>query len=353
MSDTFSQALLAWFDEHGRKDLPWQHPRSAYRVWISEIMLQQTQVKTVIPYFERFIQRFPSVSALAFANEDEVLALWSGLGYYSRARHLHQTAMIIHRDFQGTFPNTLEQLETLPGIGPSTAAAIISLAFDKPAAILDGNVKRVLSRYYMISGMPGQSVTQKTLWQRAQQCIPMKRCADYSQAIMDLGATCCSRQNPLCHLCPLQGTCLAKQANKVAEFPNRNPKKRLPIKHQQFILLHTEDNTIYLEKRPSPGLWGGLWCLPSIDITECPKRYAMDFYHLKTTDPEALLSIKHSFSHFHLHIQALAMQALNTYTKQDSNLSGHWLTANDIKQCGLPKPISTIIHYFQRNRLTC
>lgn len=345
MSHQFSSNLLTWYDEHGRKDLPWQHPRNAYRVWVSEIMLQQTQVKTVLPYFERFIQRFSSVSALAQANEEEVLALWSGLGYYSRARHLHKTARIIHNDFLGIFPSDPEQLMTLPGIGPSTAAAIASLAYDKAAAILDGNVKRVLSRYFMIDGPPNHSATQKTLWQLAKQCMPAVRCADYSQAIMDLGATCCTPKNPLCPACPLQKTCLSKQNNKVDEYPNKNAKKKLPTKQQQFILLHTLENSIYLEKRPSKGLWGGLWCLPIIDIAECPNRFIEHTYALEATSPHALMNLKHSFSHFNLHIHALSMQVL-TNQLETTTLSGRWITAHSLKQYGLPKPVSTIINHF-------
>lgn len=345
MNSIFSSQLLHWYDDHGRKDLPWQQARNAYRVWVSEIMLQQTQVSTVIGYFERFMQRFPSISHLALANEEEVLALWSGLGYYRRARLLHQTAIIIHHQFQGIFPCDPEQLKTLPGIGPSTASAIASLAYDKAAAILDGNVKRVLSRYFMIDGPPNHSSTQKTLWQLAKQCLPRARYADYTQAIMDLGATCCTPQNPSCHICPLQETCLAKQNNKVDEYPHKNPKKTIPTKIQQFILLHTPEKAIYLEKKPSEGLWGGLWCLPAIDIGACPTDHMLHTYHLKTETPQKLMSLKHSFTHFKLDIHAISMQTLSQPSELPQ-LSGRWLTFSCIEQFGLPKPVKVIIERF-------
>ena len=209
----FSLPLLEWFNCHGRKDLPWQHPRSAYRVWISEIMLQQTQVKTVIPYFNHFIAKFPDIQQLAHAYEDRVLAQWSGLGYYSRARNLHKTAKIICEKYKGEFPRELADLIALPGIGPSTAAAIASQAFNQATPILDGNVKRVLCRYFLIDGWPEHSSVKQKLWQLAKECMPTERCADYTQAIMDLGATRCTARNPDCANCPLQYTCLAKHHN--------------------------------------------------------------------------------------------------------------------------------------------
>ena len=342
----FSGPLLNWYDQHGRKDLPWQHPRNAYRVWVSEIMLQQTQVKTVIPYFTRFISRFPDISTLALASEDEVLAYWSGLGYYSRARNLRRTAEIILTDFNCEFPSELQQLMSLPGIGPSTAAAISSLVFEKPTAILDGNVKRVLSRYFMVDGPLQQITNQQKLWQLASECMPGKRCADYTQAIMDLGATCCTSKNPQCIYCPLQTTCLAKKQNQVSNYPNKKLKKILPTKKQQFLLLHTNNNLIYLEKRPPTGLWGGLWCLPSIeDMISCPTTYVHKNYKLQTHNLTELMVMKHSFSHFHLHIKALAMEikpAPNTV----SECNGRWFSHYQIAELGLAKPVSVIINHF-------
>lgn len=346
-SQEFSLLLLNWFDEFGRKNLPWQHPRNPYRVWVSEIMLQQTQVKTVIPYFTRFLERFPDIMQLALAAEDEVFAYWSGLGYYSRARNLHKTASIIHSEFQGEFPSNLQQLIKLPGIGPSTAAAICSLAFNKPTAILDGNVKRVLSRYFLIDGMLQQKKVQQTLWGLAKDCMPLERCADYTQAIMDFGATCCTPKNPQCSICPMQTICLAKKHNVVSNYPNKNPKKILPQKQQQFLLLHTKDNLIYLEKRPPTGLWGGLWCLPSIEIDACPITYVETNYQLQGEKPQELMRMNHSFSHFHLQIRALSLQA-KTSNPTIAESPGKWFKPHEISSLGLAKPISMIIHFFMQ-----
>ena len=343
--DEFSEPLLLWFNTHGRKDFPWQHPRSAYRVWISEIMLQQTQVKTVIPYFNRFIASFPDIQALALASEDEVLSHWSGLGYYSRARNLHKTAAIIHTDYHGEFPRDLESLIKLPGIGPSTAAAIASQAFELPTAILDGNVKRVLSRYFLVRGQVQQAATHKKLWQLANECMPNTRCADYTQAIMDLGATCCTSKNPDCAHCPLHPSCLARQQNATADYPNKKPKKTIPTKQQQFLLLHENNELIYLEKRPPTGLWGGLWCLPSIDLHDCPTTHVSNIYSLETETVERLVEIHHSFSHFHLQITALSMQ-IKTKPNTLTESPGRWFAPHEVSGLGLAKPVSDIIDFF-------
>lgn len=341
----FSQPLLAWFDLYGRKNLPWQQPRSAYRVLISEIMLQQTQVKTVIPYFIRFIDRFPDVQTLALAPEDEVLAHWSGLGYYSRARNLHKSAQMILTEFHGTFPSELEDLLKLPGVGESTAAAIASLAFNKATAILDGNVKRVLSRFFLVAGLPNDGYVKKMLWKLANACMPLERCADYSQAIMDMGATCCTSKKPDCLSCPLQKNCLAYKNQVVDEYPFKKPKKTLPIKHQQFLLLHTKQNRIYLEKRPPTGIWGGLWCLPSIEMGACPKKHTHDTYAFQTQTPQEVLKIKHSFSHFHLHIVAWSLASAER-TDMVAEGSGRWFNIEEINGLGLAKPVSLIIERF-------
>lgn len=349
----FTHPLLDWFDHHGRQNLPWQQARDAYRVWVSEIMLQQTQVKTVISYFNRFIQRFPTIDSLALAPEDEVLAHWSGLGYYSRARNLHKTAVIIHSEFQSIFPSEMEQLIKFPGIGRSTAAAIISLAFNKPAAILDGNVKRVLSRYFLIAGALKLASVDKKLWQLANECISLHRCCDYTQAIMDLGAMCCTVKNPDCTNCPLQTSCLAKQHNEVTNYPTLSPKRKLPTKHQQFLLLYCEQSKlIYLEKNPPIGLWGGLWCLPSIDMSQCPTSYIMQTYQLQTNNVREIMTIKHSFSHFHLHIKALCLQT-NRLSSTVAEQPGQWFAMNQTTSLGLAKPISSIInHFFMYNAMS-
>ena len=338
----FCMPLLNWFEQHGRRDLPWQQPRSAYRVWISEIMLQQTQVATVIPYFTRFMARFPDIHALASASDDAVLSYWSGLGYYSRARNLHASAKIISTQLHGVFPDTMERLKSLPGIGDSTAAAIASLAFNKPTALLDGNVKRVLSRYFLVEGAPGKADVQKKLWGLADACMHKTRCADYSQAIMDLGATCCRPKNPTCLSCPLETTCLANQAGVVNLYPNKKIKKIIPTRHQQFILLHTADDLVYLEKRPETGLWGGLWCLPTLDMGECPSLHVSNAYGLSTEAPLEVMKMKHTFSHFHLHLVALSLKT----TSGGESLPGQWFHRDSLNDVGLAKPVSRVLHCF-------
>ncbi|MFY7697673.1 MAG: A/G-specific adenine glycosylase [Legionella sp.] len=341
----FTEPLLEWFVTHGRKNLPWQNPRTPYRVWVSETMLQQTQVKTVIPYFNRFIERFPSIDVLASASEDDVLSHWSGLGYYSRARNLRKTANIITQQFHGHFPRHLKELQQLPGIGESTAAAIVSLAFNQPATILDGNVKRVLCRYFLIGGDPNQHVVKKKLWELANKCAPNDRCAEYTQAIMDLGATCCTVRQPNCENCPLKITCQAQLNNEVANYPQKKVIKKLPIRSKQFLLLYDEQEQIYLEKNPPVGLWGGLWCLPAIEIDQESTEYVSAQYNIRVIQMNEIMRFRHSFSHFHLDIKALA---LSTATNRTHSLDtpGQWFSTNQLKNLGLPKPITTIINHF-------
>ena len=345
LQQRFSLPLLAWFETEGRKELPWQNPPTPYRVWVSEIMLQQTQVKTVIPYFLRFMEAFPDIASLAQASQDAVLARWSGLGYYSRARNLHQTASIIHTQYQDIFPSDVTTLQTLPGIGESTAAAICSLAFNKPTAILDGNVKRVLCRYFLIDGVPDKAATKQRLWDYATRCMPQQRCADYTQAIMDLGATCCTRANPQCSRCPITMTCLAKKHNKVMNYPHKKPTKSLPIKKQQFLLLYTADGLIYLEKRPATGLWGALWCLPSIAMDNNAADYVRQHYQFEVQNTKLLTHIKHSFSHFQLHIEAIAL-AITIPTNQLAEPQGQWFNEHALPRLGLAKPIQQILQLF-------
>lgn len=256
------KVILEWFDKNGRKNLPWQKARTPYRVWVSEIMLQQTQVTTVIPYFERFIKKFPDVKSLANAPEDEVLELWAGLGYYARARNLHKTAKIIQQEYKGTFPNDLLLLQELPGIGRSTAGAIFSLGMNQPAAILDGNVKRVFTRLHAIDGYPNASKTLKQLWQIAEDYLPNERAADYTQAMMDLGALLCTPTQPNCKSCPVQKYCLAHAQDKTTDYPTPKPTKSLPVRSSHFLILVNNQQEILLEKRPPAGIWGGLWSLP-------------------------------------------------------------------------------------------
>ncbi|PJD93544.1 MAG: A/G-specific adenine glycosylase [Legionella sp.] len=338
ITKNFTGSVLNWYAKHGRKELPWQNPYSGYRVWVSEIMLQQTQVKTVIPYFLRFMERYPDVQALAQASLDEVLALWSGLGYYSRARNLHRTAQDIVTSYGGIFPHNLEDLKNLPGIGPSTAAAIASLAFEQPTAILDGNVKRVLSRYFLLSGTG--SAFEKQLWMQAQACMPITQCRDYTQAIMDMGATCCTNKQPLCTTCPLQKECQAFQRGVVQEYPQKKIRKIRPTHKEQFLLLYTSDKNIYLEQRPATGIWGGLWCLPAIDQDACQMSYLKQVYGLEHLSMQPLIAFKHSFTHFHLEISAYSIK-----TKKFS-AKGRWVTQEELNDLGLAKPVKRILEFF-------
>lgn len=335
----FTGSLLNWYSQHGRKDLPWQNPYSDYRVWLSEIMLQQTQVKTVIPYFLNFMARYPTIHALAHASIDDVLAMWSGLGYYSRARNLHRTAQEVTVTFQGKFPEDLAQLQNLPGIGRSTAAAIASLAFQHPTAILDGNVKRVLSRYFMISGTNRAYETQ--LWALAQACMPKTQCRAYSQAIMDMGALCCTPKQPTCTLCPLQAHCQAFQAGVVDQYPTKKLKKFRPIRAEQFLVFYTENQEVYLEQRPLEGIWGGLWCLPSISQDTPLQAHLKQTYDLDSGPLHPFMTYKHAFTHFHLHLTVYRIA-----THQHSLFSGRWFKLEDISYLGLAKPVKDILQSF-------
>lgn len=261
----FTRSVLRWYKKHGRHDLPWQKDINAYRVWVSEIMLQQTQVNTVIPYYERFMQTFPTVRDLAQADIDEVLHLWTGLGYYARARNLHKSARIIHTDHNNRFPDDLESIVALPGIGRSTAGAILSLALNQVAPILDGNVKRVLARYHRVEGWPGNKKTEQKLWQLAESVTPDKEFAAYTQAIMDLGATVCTRSNPLCDQCPVNNGCEARETGTQEQYPGKKPKKTLPVKQTIFTIIENDKGEVLLEKRLPQGIWGGLWSFPNVN----------------------------------------------------------------------------------------
>lgn len=295
--------VLDWFDHSGRKDLPWQRDTSPYRVWVSEIMLQQTQVKTVIPYFERFMQALPTVAALAAATEDEVLHLWTGLGYYARGRNLHRAAQQVCAELGGRFPDTVEGLCALPGIGRSTAGAIISIAFGRRAVILDGNVKRVLARYGAIPGWPGQAAVHEQLWRVADQYTPAGRCGEYSQAMMDLGATLCTRAKPACERCPLAADCEALAQGEPQSFPGRKPRKTLPVKSTSFLMASTSNGDIWLERRPGAGIWGGLWCFPELDDAARAADWCIDRWGVAPDSIEVWPEFRHTFSHYHLDIR--------------------------------------------------
>jgi len=296
--DAFAYRLLAWWDEHGRHDLPWQHPREPWRVWVAEVMLQQTQVATVIPYFARFIARFPDIATLAAADEDEVLAHWAGLGYYCRARHLHAAAKQVVEHHGGAFPRDIEAAMALPGIGRSTAGAILAQSFGLPHAILDGNVKRVLARYHGIAGWPGDGAVERQLWQLAEAHTPRQRVADYTQAIMDLGATLCTPRAPACNRCPQAEDCVARKEGRTQELPAPRPRKALPVRRTVMLLIEAEAGVL-LERRPPVGVWPGLYSLP-----ECaPEELAHCEARLGITIGEPLPPLRHTFSHYHLDIE--------------------------------------------------
>jgi len=299
----FAERVLSWFDQHGRKDLPWQQDVTPYRVWVSEIMLQQTQVTTVIPYFEHFMQRFPSVDALAKAPLDDVLHHWSGLGYYARARNLHKAAQQVMEECGGVFPGQVEQLEALPGIGRSTAGAIVSLSMNQWAPILDGNVKRVLARHHAIAGWPGQSAVLKRLWQLAEIHTPRDRVQHYNQAMMDLGATVCTRSRPKCSECPVNESCLAKTQGDWQRYPGKKPKKALPEKRVQMLLLINGRGEVLLQQRPPQGIWGGLWGFPELHVDDDPLQWCRDQSIGEAQIQRELPHRRHTFSHFQLDIE--------------------------------------------------
>jgi A/G-specific adenine glycosylase len=346
---SFSARVLEWYDVHGRHDLPWQQPRTPYRVWIAEIMLQQTQVGTVIPYYLRFIKTFPGLDTLASASLDHVLQHWSGLGYYSRARNLHKAARIIASEHGGEFPQEIEQLVALPGIGQSTAAAILAQALDQRHAILDGNVKRVLCRYHAIEGWPGKTGIMKQLWQLAEQHTPVERVADYTQAIMDLGATLCKRSSPRCEQCPLIADCAAYRQQSVQRYPSPRPKKSLPVRAARLLLVtDSESGRLLLEKRPPSGIWGGLWSLPEAGVDEEIAQLCRRRWGLKVLDNEDYDAFRHTFSHYHLQITPCRVQVKleQAAVREPANII--WCSAGDATRRALAAPVARIIEQHAR-----
>jgi A/G-specific adenine glycosylase len=342
-SAKFSQQVLNWFSQHGRKNLPWQKPRTPYRVWISEIMLQQTQVATVIDYFQRFIKRFPAVETLAAANLDDVLTLWAGLGYYSRARNLHRTAQIIQQQYHGKFPQQLEQLQTLPGIGRSTAGAIMALSMNKRAAILDGNVKRVLSRVHAVDGSPTNPKVIKQLWKLAEQYTPEKNIAEYTQAMMDLGATICTRSKPKCTQCPLQKNCIAYQQGNPAQYPNKKITKTLPVRAIHLLILQNNKGEIFLEKRPPVGIWGGLWSLPECPLDQDVQQWCTEKYFCHTKSQKTLPAFRHTFSHFHLDITPVVIKIDQWRPPAMDNNNLVWCDVTQLASKGLAAPVKQLL----------
>ncbi len=340
--EQFQQQLLAWFDVHGRKDLPWQQDINPYRVWVSEIMLQQTQVASVIGYFQRFMFRFPTVQSLADAELDEVLQYWAGLGYYARARNLHKTAKIVASS-GGEFPQTVEQLSALPGIGRSTAGAILSIACGQSQPILDGNVKRVLARFRAVHGWPGNTKIAEQLWQISLNYTPKQRCGDYTQAMMDLGATLCTRSKPRCDICPVMDGCQAKKLELVGRLPESKPRKELPTKRICFLVLRDEQSRVLLEKRPPVGIWGGLWSLPEFDDLKNLQSRAL-FGDIVLTNIQTLPSRRHTFSHYHLDYTPLLATTENPNNCVMEAGGAVWYKQHEIHSLGLPAPIKRLLH---------
>ncbi|WP_461521736.1 A/G-specific adenine glycosylase [Porticoccus sp.] len=341
MSDGFAKQLLQWFDQNGRKDLPWQHDITPYRVWVSEIMLQQTQVGTVIPYFGRFMASFPDVQALAEANIDQVLHHWTGLGYYARARNLHKAAQMVVADFSGVFPDTVDTLQTLPGIGRSTAGAICAIAHRKWAAILDGNVKRVLARVHAIQGWPGQRDVAEQLWQLAEQHTPEQRVADYTQAIMDLGATLCTRSKPDCESCPMKKSCQANSLGNPTDFPGKKPRREQPIRQCLFLVIRNPSGEILLEQRPASGLWGGLWVFPQCD-DESDIKTTCSRLGCNAESWQLMPQQRHTFSHFHLDYQPALIEARHNSTVMDSQ-GLVWYNPASSLEVGTAQPVRKLL----------
>jgi len=340
----FSEAVLDWFERNGRKDLPWQREPSPYRVWVSEIMLQQTQVSVAAPYFERFLERFPTVSDLAEAPEDSLMALWSGLGYYARARNLQRAARLIRDRHAGAVPSTIEALLALPGIGRSTAGAILSLASDQRHPILDGNVKRVLARAFGVAGWPGQKAVLDELWALAERLTPKTRVGAYNQGMMDLGATLCTRHAPACDRCPVSEQCVARLGNRQAELPTPRPRRTIPERATLMLILVNSSGETLLERRPKSGIWGGLWSLPEIPPAADPLDWCLVQLGVRPRRVEMRAGRRHTFTHFRLDIRVAYLE-LDTPPDGvgDDAGSRRWLCRADLDTLGIPAPVKSIL----------
>ncbi len=343
---SFARRVLEWYQRYGRRDLPWQG-QDAYRVWLSEIMLQQTQVSTVIPYYRNFVKRFPNIKQLADADIDEVLQHWQGLGYYARARNLHKAAREIRDRHKGRFPKNFDDVVALPGIGRSTAGAILSFAFGQRWPILDGNVKRVLARCFRVPGWYAQSDTMKQLWYLAESVTPEEKADDFNQAMMDIGSMVCVKTNPRCEVCPLKRLCSSYRHHSQAEYPQKKPKRAQPHK-QTLMLLHRHEDRILLWRRPPSGIWGGLWSLPEVDGEVDVPLWQQSF--LKTAQAPRVIQqnvIHHQFTHYSLDI-SLAIIELETLPQQISDPDNYaWVEIEDIGNHGLPTPVRRILSSLQ------
>jgi A/G-specific adenine glycosylase len=335
-------ALIDWHARQGRHDLPWQSDRTPYRVWVSEIMLQQTQVATVIPYYTRFMQRFPDVRALADAPVDDVLHLWTGLGYYARGRNLHRSAQRIRDEFAGKFPESVEEITSLPGIGRSTAGAILSLSLGQRSPILDGNVKRVLARYFGIAGNASERAVSDRLWELAETCTPRALVDVYTQAIMDLGATVCTRRKPLCTYCPLSEHCVARRTGRQHELPSPRPARVRPLREVFMLVAMRKDGSVLLERRPESGVWGGLWCLPEFDDSTAASSFMLQSLQQLGAKPRPLGRIEHAFTHFDLVVTPLLARCSGSAGVMDATQSV-WYNTREPARIGLPAPVKTLL----------
>ncbi|WP_034916892.1 A/G-specific adenine glycosylase [Erwinia sp. 9145] len=341
----FSRQVLDWYQRFGRKTLPWQLEKTPYKVWLSEVMLQQTQVATVIPYFQRFMARFPTVTDLANAPLDEVLHLWTGLGYYARARNLHKAAKTVAEKHGGVFPQTFDAVADLPGVGRSTAGAILSLALGQHFPILDGNVKRVLARSAAVSGWPGRKEVEKRLWQLSEAVTPAEGVSQFNQAMMDLGATVCTRSRPKCEICPLNNGCIAYAHGTWASYPGKKPKQILPERTGWMLMMQHGDN-VWLEQRPPVGLWGGLFCFPQF-ATE-PELQA--WLHQRHIDPGKMqqgIAFRHTFSHFHLDIVPMWLALPSAGAAMDEG-AGLWYNLAQPPSVGLAAPVERLLQQLRQ-----
>jgi A/G-specific adenine glycosylase len=337
----FSDTLIEWQQRAGRHDLPWQVSRDPYRIWLSEIMLQQTRVGTVIPYFERFIARFPDLTSLANADEDAVLSLWSGLGYYARARNLHRAARQVMRESGGMFPRRFENIVALPGVGRSTAGAIAVFAYRERHAILDGNVRRVLARCFGIEGYPGDKPVQDALWRLAESLLPQRAIEAYTQGLMDLGATICTRSRPRCGACPLVSRCVASRDRRVGSLPTPRPRKALPHRATAMLLL-CWGNLVLLEKRSAAGIWGGLWSLPEVDDPALAEQVCTQRYGIRAGGIRTLAPVRHGFTHYTLDIQPLRIEVVRVLPRAEAP-GRVWLPVDEAIGAAIPAPVRSIL----------
>ncbi len=346
----FAGKILKWSASHGRNDLPWQQQPTAYRVWISEIMLQQTQVTTVIPYYLRFMESFPDANALSGADIDDVLHRWSGLGYYARARNLHKAATIIRDQFAGEFPSSFDDVVNLPGIGRSTAGAILALSRNERQPILDGNVKRVLARYHAVAGWPGKTAVSRALWEYAEQHTPAENVAAYTQAMMDLGATICTRTQPKCNDCPIEKNCEAHALERETEFPGRRARKAKPLKNTQMILV-LADEAVYLERRPPSGIWGGLWSFPELEPQQDVSSWCREKLKAAPVELQQWPTVRHSFTHYDLDIVPITvrLQCISgTVADTDDQM---WYEFESPQQVGIAAPVTGLLEKLRTDEL--